>query len=40
VPAVNTCVQRMHEKLQVRSRAQAIAKFAHLAEVEPGPARV
>jgi DNA-binding NarL/FixJ family response regulator len=32
VPTVNTYVRRMYEKLQVRSRAQAVAKYAHLAE--------
>lgn len=30
VPTVNTYVRRMYEKLHVRSRAQAVAKFAHL----------
>lgn len=30
VPTVNTYVRRMYEKLQVRSRAQAVAKYAHL----------
>ena len=32
VPTVNTYVRRMYEKLQVRSRAQAVAKYAHLTE--------
>jgi len=35
VPTVNTYVRRMYEKLHVRSRAQAVAKYAHLAETEP-----
>jgi DNA-binding NarL/FixJ family response regulator len=30
VPTVNTYVRRMYEKLQVRSRAQAVAKYARL----------
>ena len=34
VPTVNTYVRRMYEKLQVRSRAQAVAKYAHLAEAK------
>ena len=29
-PTVNTYIRRMYEKLHVRSRAQAVAKFAHL----------
>ncbi len=29
VPTVNTYVRRMYEKLHVRSRAQAVAKYAH-----------
>jgi len=37
VPTVNTYVRRMYEKLHVRSRAQAVAKYAHLAETEPKP---
>jgi DNA-binding NarL/FixJ family response regulator len=32
VPTVNTYIRRMYEKLQVRSRAQAVAKFAHLSD--------
>jgi DNA-binding NarL/FixJ family response regulator len=32
VPTVNTYVRRMYEKLHVRSRAQAVAKYTHLAE--------
>jgi DNA-binding NarL/FixJ family response regulator len=31
VPTVNTYVRRMYEKLHVRSRAQAVAKYTHLA---------
>src|SRR4051812_46062591 len=34
VPTVNTYVRRMYEKLHVRSRAQAVAKYAHLGESE------
>ena len=30
VPTVNTYIRRIYEKLHVRSRSQAIAKFAHL----------
>jgi DNA-binding NarL/FixJ family response regulator len=32
VPTVNTYIRRMYEKLHVRSRAQAVAKYAHLSE--------
>jgi DNA-binding NarL/FixJ family response regulator len=32
VPTVNTYVRRMYEKLHVRSRAQAVAKYAHLGD--------
>jgi len=32
VPTVNTYVRRMYEKLHVRSRAQAVAKYAHLSQ--------
>lgn len=42
VPTVNTYVRRMYEKLHVRSRAQAVAKYAHLGQGEerpPAPAR-
>ena len=35
VPTVNTYIRRIYEKLQVRSRAQAVAKFAH---IPPGDA--
>ena len=37
VPTVNTYVRRMYEKLHVRSRAQAVAKYVHLAGAEPRP---
>ena len=37
VPTVNTYVRRMYEKLQVRSRAQAVAKYAHLAGTKERP---
>lgn len=36
LPTVNTYIRRMYEKLHVRSRAQAAAKYAHL-PVEPAP---
>jgi DNA-binding NarL/FixJ family response regulator len=39
VPTVNTYIRRMYEKLHVRSRAQAVAKYAHLGEQRP-PAQV
>lgn len=40
IPTVNTYVRRMYEKLHVRSRAQAVAKYAHLAQPhEPSSAR-
>ncbi len=35
IPTVNTYVRRMYEKLHVRSRAQAVAKYAHLSGVDP-----
>ncbi len=38
VPTVNTYVRRMYEKLHVRSRAQAVAKYAHLAPSTQRPA--
>jgi DNA-binding NarL/FixJ family response regulator len=37
VPTVNTYVRRMYEKLHVRSRAQAVAKYAHLSDSEQRP---
>jgi DNA-binding NarL/FixJ family response regulator len=37
VPTVNTYVRRMYEKLHVRSRAQAVAKYAHLTAGEQKP---
>jgi DNA-binding NarL/FixJ family response regulator len=43
VPTVNTYIRRMYEKLHVRSRAQAVAKYAHLSDSDqrrPGPAQV
>jgi DNA-binding NarL/FixJ family response regulator len=36
-PTVNTYIRRMYEKLHVRSRAQAVAKYAHLAETPLRP---
>jgi DNA-binding NarL/FixJ family response regulator len=38
IPTVNTYVRRMYEKLHVRSRAQAVAKYAHLAGGDDRPA--
>src|SRR5262249_26954086 len=39
VPTVNTYVRRVYEKLHVRSRAQAVAKYAHLGPPhQPSPA--
>lgn len=35
-PTVNTYIRRIYEKLHVRSRSQAVAKFTHV----PGPAAV
>ncbi len=35
VPTVNTYVRRVYEKLHVRSRAQAVAKYANLAPETP-----
>ncbi len=37
VPTVNTYVRRMYEKLHVRSRAQAVAKYAHLSSPAQRP---
>ena len=37
VPTVNTYVRRMYEKLHVRSRAQAVAKYAHLSQAPETP---
>jgi DNA-binding NarL/FixJ family response regulator len=34
VPTVNTYVRRIYEKLHVRSRGQAVAKYAHLSDGE------
>ncbi|HTL55255.1 MAG TPA: response regulator transcription factor [Candidatus Limnocylindrales bacterium] len=39
VPTVNTYVRRMYEKLHVRSRAQAVAKYAHLVPGHGGRAK-
>jgi DNA-binding NarL/FixJ family response regulator len=36
VPTVNTYVRRVYEKLHVRSRAQAVAKYAHLERFHDG----
>ncbi|HEX3627204.1 MAG TPA: response regulator transcription factor [Verrucomicrobiae bacterium] len=36
VPTVNTHVRRIYEKLHVRSRSQAVAKFAHIPSAVPG----
>jgi DNA-binding NarL/FixJ family response regulator len=38
IPTVNTYVRRMYEKLQVRSRAQAVAKYANLSNLGSRPA--
>jgi DNA-binding NarL/FixJ family response regulator len=39
VPTVNTYIRRIYEKLQVRSRAQAVARFANIpTRPEPGKA--
>jgi DNA-binding NarL/FixJ family response regulator len=35
VPTVNTYVRRVYEKLHVRSRGQAVAKYAHLGQSGP-----
>jgi len=40
VPTVNTYVRRIYEKLHVRSRAQAVAKYAHLGTTDPAPVHV
>jgi DNA-binding NarL/FixJ family response regulator len=34
VPTVNTYVRRMYEKLHVRSRAQAVARYAHFGQAD------
>ncbi len=36
-PTVNTYVRRVYEKLHVRSRGQAVAKFAHLSQPQGAP---
>jgi len=38
VPTVNTYIRRIYEKLHVRSRSQAVAKFTHVAGAVGGPA--
>ena len=35
VPTVNTYIRRIYEKLQVRSRAQAVAKYGHFDTGDP-----
>jgi DNA-binding NarL/FixJ family response regulator len=40
VPTVNTYVRRIYEKLHVRSRGQAVAKYAHFASATPAPAPI
>jgi DNA-binding NarL/FixJ family response regulator len=40
VPTVNTYIRRIYEKLHVRSRAQAVAKYAHLPMGESARAAV
>jgi DNA-binding NarL/FixJ family response regulator len=37
IPTVNTYVRRVYEKLHVRSRAQAVAKYAHFSQPEDRP---
>jgi len=42
LPTVNTYIRRIYEKLHVRSRSQAVAKYAHLPvgdERRPSPSR-
>jgi DNA-binding NarL/FixJ family response regulator len=38
VPTVNTFVRRVYEKLHVRTRGQAISKYAHLTAADQGAA--
>jgi DNA-binding NarL/FixJ family response regulator len=40
VPTVNTYIRRMYEKLHVRSRSQAVAKYAHLSGSEDRPSNL
>jgi DNA-binding NarL/FixJ family response regulator len=40
VPTVNTYVRRVYEKLHVRSRGQAIAKYANFTGSENGPVAI
>jgi DNA-binding NarL/FixJ family response regulator len=37
LPTVNTYIRRIYEKLHVRSRGQAVARYAHLAHRSPAP---
>jgi DNA-binding NarL/FixJ family response regulator len=37
IPTVNTYIRRIYDKLHVRSRAQAVAKYAHLPLREDAP---
>jgi DNA-binding NarL/FixJ family response regulator len=39
VPTVNTYIRRIYEKLQVRSRAQAVAKYLHQTPAHNPPRR-
>jgi DNA-binding NarL/FixJ family response regulator len=39
LPTVNTYIRRIYEKLHVRSRAQAVAKYAHIPMETPGMSR-
>lgn len=39
VPTVNTYIRRIYEKLHVRSRGQAVARYAHLTPGWSAPAR-
>lgn len=39
MPTVNTYIRRIYEKLHVRSRAQAVAKYAHLTPTTGAEAR-
>jgi len=37
IPTINTYVRRMYEKLHVRSRAQAVAKYTRFSDAHPIP---
>lgn len=39
IPTVNTHVRRIYEKLHVRSRSQAVAKFTHFPEISAKEAK-